>query len=252
MLLAMPALAEADVDTFVPGGIATTESRSMSGPATQTSVAPLFIYKIRYCNTPYIPVAASPAGYVVGNCLQNVHLYPQATSTVGTETFYGGWVYGNYSGCGWVAGIQVATGTDASALCPAGSIGYNLNEFASYTNADAKYAPGNDCNKDPVSGNCTDGSTTSTSKTCTVWGNYRPWASGQGVTDAIYNTAMPTGTLAAGSTVKWRYVARYPTSGNISYAMIKLAGSYGITAGYGNWGFINVSCLSSLPYKTAV
>jgi hypothetical protein len=63
---------------------------------------------------------------------------------------------------------------------------------------------------------------------------------------------MPTGTFVAGAIMKWRSVAKYPSTSGIYHVMIKLANGYGIPAGYGNWGFINVNCLSSLPCFTAV
>jgi hypothetical protein len=253
-LLVVPAVASADVDTAVRGGIKTTDSQSASPSSGTQMTTASFVYKIRSCSTPYIPVASAPSGYVVGNCLNGVHLYPQTTSTVDGILYYGGWIYGNYNGCGWTGGSLSATTTDASALCPSTSIGYNLSEFAVASNYNAKFASGNDCNKSATApNNCTDGSTTATIKACTVWANYRPWASGQGPTDAITNAVMPAAQLASGSTVKWRYVAKYATSGGISYVMIKLANSYGIQAGYGNWGFINRNCLpSTLPYYTAV
>jgi hypothetical protein len=151
----------ADVDTAVPGGIGvvTTQAKSqaLAGSGAQTNG---FTYKIRSCDKPFVPVASAPSGYVIGNCAQGTHFYPQDTSTVDQVLYYGGFIFGNYGACGWIiAPPTSATQTDGDARCPAGSIGYNLNEFAMATNASAASAPGNDCNQ--ISGKCTDGSTTS-------------------------------------------------------------------------------------------
>lgn len=174
-----------------------------------------------------------------------MHLHPQQTSQQADGLYYGGWVFGSYSGCGWVAGDLDATSTLGSELCPSGSIGYNLNEFASATNANAVYY-GNDCNPKPDGSACTDGSTTSLKQTCTYWANFRPWASNQSLKDLIH------GALPAGTIVKWRYIAKYRSSSGHWYAMIKLANAYGVPRGWGNWGFVNVSCLAGLPYYTPV
>jgi hypothetical protein len=122
--------------------------------------------------------------------------------------------------------------------------GYDLKKFALGTNASAASAPGNDCNV--VLGKCTDGSTTSLKSACALYGNYKPWASDQQPTDVILNP-MPAGTI-----IKWRYAAINPSSSGNYYVMVKLASSYGIPIGYGNWGFVNASCINGLPYFTPV
>jgi hypothetical protein len=241
----------ADVDTTVPGGLGvmTTQAKNpaLAGAGALTSS---FSYKIRTCDTPFIPVQSGPSGYVLGNCTQGTQFLPQDTSTVGQDLYYGGLVLGNYSACGWINGTTSATQLDGGAVCPVGSIGYNLSEFAMATNASAASAPGNDCNKSPVSGACTDGSTTSLKLACPFYGNFRPWASGQQPTDPITNAQHPV--LPVGTIIKWRYAAKYPSSSGNYYVMVKLANSYLIPIGYGNWGFINASCINGLPYFTAV
>lgn len=60
LALATPAVA--DVDTYVPGGLTVVEEPSspLKGGATpQTATSS---YKNRECSTPFIPVAAAPAG----------------------------------------------------------------------------------------------------------------------------------------------------------------------------------------------
>jgi len=245
-LLAVAGTAVADVDTAVPGGLGVVTAQTNS-PALTGSVAQpdSFTYAIRSCDTPFIAVQSGPSGYVIGNCTEGTHFYPQDTSTVDTFLYYGGYVFGDYGGCGWITGSTSATQTAGGAMCPAGSIGYNLNEFALATNASAASAPGNDCDVN-AQGNCTDGSMTSMVKSCTYWANFKPWLQGQEPTDPILNP-MP-----AGTSIKWRYVAKYPSSSGISYVMVRVAGSPGIPDGYGNWGFVNVNCTAGRPYYTPV
>lgn len=250
LIVVSPAVA--DVDTYVPGGLTVASAptspvhgSSKTGMSTATAIGSPSGYTILSCNTPYIPVSSTPSGYVIGNCLQGVHLYPQAMSNADGATYYGGWIFGNYNGCGWIAGKFALTQTQGTVLCPSDSIGYNLGEFASATNASAA-AYGNDCNPKSNGGPCTDGSSTYLSKACTYWANFRPWVPNQGPTD-LMSSSLPAGTI-----VKWRYVAKYISSSGNYYVMIKLANSYNIQRGYGNWGFVNANCLAGLPYYTPV
>jgi hypothetical protein len=83
-----------DVDTYVPDGLTVVftatgpaHGSAKTGDTTATAIGSPSGYTVLSCNTPYIPVSSSPSGYVVGNCLQGVHVYPQATSNADGATY---------------------------------------------------------------------------------------------------------------------------------------------------------------------
>jgi len=222
------------------------------------------------CSDAYTLVQSAPDGYVVGNCKQGVNFRQQSYSPTSppplslSDYWSGGWVYGNFNGCGWIRSENLDANQPVTVgRCPTGSIGYQLNEFAMLTNGSALNA---DCNlksygtpgTSTYGTKCTDGSTVDVVASCQLWANYRPWLPDQDPTDPISGpqSGAPDGRVVSGSKVKWRYVAKYPSaSKNAYYVMVRVptTTSNPVTSGYGNWGFIDADCLAlPLPYYTGV
>lgn len=192
------------------------------------------------CNQPYSIVQAKPSGYVVGNCLSGTHLRRQDKSSPYSTSFPsaywdGGWIFGNYNGCGWInSGFTNLAGSTTQSLCPVGSIGYNNSEYQTANNNGA-CAPST----------CTDGTAVRLRVNCNAWGNFRPWAPGQMVTDFIR-------VVPAGTTLYWRYMTKYEyPAGSGEYMVMARDPSY--SAGNGNWAFYHSPCFEYLTgYNTNV
>ncbi len=185
------------------------------------------------CSLPQVSVANTVSGYAIGNCSQGAHLERTSKSDQVPDTgkyYDGGYVIGSFQGCGWIETAQDAqVGDGVFARCPFGSVSINLTDFASST--------------DGCSGTSSCAGTPRTNpQQCIEYLNFRPWTSGQ--------TLSPTGgirTVPANSTISdgtprlaWRYLARYPSSSGVNYAMIR---DRGLNPGDGNWVFVNKNCM---------
>ena len=224
------------------------------------------------CSDSFTLVQSAPDGYVVGNCLGGTNFRQQSYSTSnpdgGPLTLHdywsGGWVYGHFNGCGWIRSENLSPQQPSTITkCSSVSIGYQLSEFALFTNGSALNS---DCNVQSsgtpgtasYSSKCTDGSSVNVVGACPLWANFRPWTSEQDPTDPISGSqsGAPGGVVAAGTRVRWRYVAKYPAkSTNAYYVMVRVPGTptSPVVSGGGNWGFIDADCLElPLPYLTGI
>lgn len=170
-------------------------------------------------NFPWVFVAASPGGYVIGNCAPGWHLHRTIKSApvppAGTY-FDGGYIFGDFNGCGWVrADRDTQVGEGSYTAC--GSPSRNAGDFGAAFN----------CRP----GDCADGKAV-TGTNCQLYANYRPWSSSAAPTN-------PIGSVQSG-TFLWRYVTK-----DGQYVMVR---DPDIASGYGNWGFVRRSCLpATLP-----
>jgi hypothetical protein len=225
--------------TYAPGAVGTGSSGDLTIMAEPMD-------GIFSCSVPWANVQAAPSGFVVGNCKSGTHLHRQMKSSKYDNTYWdGGYVYGNYAGCGWieVSKSQLLTG-GGQKLCDPNSIGYNLWQYANYTN-DATSPKWPNCSDNQATTKCTDGTSVTSTGACSAYRNFRPWASGQAVTD-------PVGTYPIGKVFKWRYTTRYGATNfsNMQFVMVR---DPSISPGQGNWMFINRNCLPSvLPGAQAV
>lgn len=213
---ATPALAEEAGTTLHKPGVVLVEpskgDMDESVPASGSFVC---------ANYPWVFIANVPGGYVIGNCAPGWHLHRTIKSDpVAPDNVYfdGGYLFGDYNGCGWIRAdrnSQVGTGSYTACASPS----RNVVEFGSVFN----------CRP----GECADG-TAVTGTNCQLYANYRPWSS----TPAPTN---PIGGLQSG-TFLWRYVTR-----DGRFVMVR---DPDIATGSGNWGFVPRSCLPGvLPPK---
>lgn len=169
----------------------------------------------------WVTVANYPSGFAIGNCASGWSMERQICGSSSCD-WSGGYVYGNYSGCGWIATTSLISNggyPGDSACSSSSSVNRDVDTFATYANCQP--------------GTCTDGSATTLAANCTEYGNYRPWSSSPGFVN-------PIRTFSAARTVLWRYITK---SG--SAVMVHDAGVGG--AGYGNWVFVAKSCINSFP-----
>ena len=242
------------------GAILTLSSLLPNPEGSTLSANAADINAIFSCSVPYAPVQSAPSGYVIGNCLEGVHLHRQDKRSAAGFDWDGGKIYGHFAECGWIrADYDTATSSVSSPACPSGSIGRNLSEFAQATNADAVNGPlsaQTDCNIEPKppqtspTPKCTDGSSVLTVAACPLWGNVKPWLSGGAPIDLITNAVHPNGIIPSGTRVKWRYKSRFAAADGKYYLMVQ---EPAVSAANGNWGFLAQDCLpDSLPYYTQV
>lgn len=203
-----PGLTEVTTSSGDDAGTTSTAG-TMSTPANDNFVCDYY---------PWVFVAASPGGYVIGNCAPGWHLHRTIKSDpVAPEGTYfdGGYIFGNFNGCGWVRADrdrQVGTGSYTACQSPS----RNAYEFGSLFNCPPGW--------------CSDGTYT-TGSGCQLYANYRPWSATPAPTD-------PIGGVQSGA-FYWRYVTL-----DGQYVMVR---DPDIAAGYGNWAFVRRSCLASLP-----
>ena len=238
--VALAPATQAEVGTYAPNALKPVKPQPGDINSLSTQESGIFS-----CNVPYAVVQAKPSGFVTGSCTRGTHLHRDAKSGEYDTTYWdGGFVYGNYSGCGWIridqSDLAAAGGND---LCTWTSIGYNDNEIMIASN-EGTQAP-NSCSRNATTGRCTDGtSAVVRAGGCKLWANFRPWTSGQGATDPIRDIPASNGR------VKWRYVSKYTTAdGSGRYVMVRDDFS---SQGQGNWGWMKESCLTSMPGRMAV
>jgi hypothetical protein len=226
--------------TFAPGQIEYEEPKLKSKPGEITTQATPMGGIFR-CAVPWASVQSAPSGFVIGNCKQNSELHRQMKSDQYDGTYWdGGWVTGNFAGCGWIRVdySNLVPNSTAYTLCNPNSIGYALSEFALWTNdgTTPKYP---NCSDNSATTKCTDGTATTASVSCYAYRNFRPWLSGQQVTD-------PVAIYPAGKVFKWRYITRY-TATNFGNSYFALVRDPALSPGQGNWMFVPTGCLSSFP-----
>jgi hypothetical protein len=243
--VALPGVARAEYGTYARAALVPVEAPLSTQLATTTTYSGNF-----KCSVPFATVQAAPSGLAVGNCLSGVHLHRQDKSSQYNGTYWdGGFVYGNFNGCGWIQvsySDQVADGTFQE--CPVGSIGYRTDEFAIATNEGTTNRT--DCRENATSHRCTDGTSVSVAYRCYAYANYRPWVAGQDPTDYVRYYDPP-------AVLKWRYIAKFTskTSGR-QWVMVDDPTRSDPPGGQGNWLFVARACLSpttgSLPGQQPV
>jgi hypothetical protein len=163
-------------------------------------------------------VQSVPDSYVTGSCYDGWSFARQVCSpSLGCGGYGGGYVFGNFNGCGWIKGanLRLTGGTNPTTACQSPSRA--LSEFASYVN----------CNP----GTCSDGTDVGIIAGCGTYANARPWSSSW-VTDYLRSRYPPY-------TMKWRYVSRDGTW--------VMARDPQVPSGTGNWVFLHRSCFGALP-----
>jgi hypothetical protein len=220
-----PAKTQPDADTYVPGGLTpSTPNSPRPGGITPNTATPNSGY---YTCTASVgtPIANVPAGYVTGQCMNGWNLQATEEDVLGGSWYWeGGKVNQAYDGCGWID-FAYTSWTSGSTYTACNPPSINQTDFIYYTAAGTAYIWSDSSG--------TDGLDHTMSRTCTLYGEYRPWASGQGPTTALH-------TINAGTTIKMRYMAKYVSTAGYNYVMIHDPW-YG--AGSGNWGFVQSGCL---------
>lgn len=231
-----PSSASAGHDTAMRGAPA-TQARPARGSSRSMPMGRTFA-----CNQPYVVVQALPSGFVVGNCLRGVHLRRQLKSDAYNASYWnGGWIFGNYGGCGWVnSSYATEANPQTQSLCGGNSLAMAQPSYMAASNEATDEATQGSCSASD--GRCTDGTLTSTTATCTAYGNYRPWLPGQSPTDPIRS-------LPAGTPLRWRYLARYDYPSGTGQTMV-MTRDPGIATGQGNWAWVHSSCLAGFPGLT--
>jgi hypothetical protein len=178
-------------------------------------------------------IAATPAGYVVGSCLDGWKLRRTFESAwVANEKRYyeGGLIAGEFADCGWIPGDRVT------------QVGEYKEELCSTTASHSVATYGRVFNSEP--GSYGDGTNREgdyvlvSTGACPEFANLRPWDPG-----AIPANYLRT-RLPGYDKFYWRYVAVNPDV--LPWVMVRDAG---VASGGGNWVFVPRHCLPErLPY----
>jgi hypothetical protein len=229
-MLATLAPASASADAYF--GARGAQSSARPGGGVQTSAAPAN-YEFT-CPLGYAPIANKPSGYAIGNCLTGVHQRSQMVSDLVDGTVYlGGFVGGNFSGCGWINVVYLAlVRAQTSNLCDSSSIGYSTSEFMSYSDGCTVVCAGT-----PIAN----------SGWCVEYANVRPWLSGQQALDPLPASRIvpPNATYLGAPQLAWRYVTKYPTTeGWGKWVMVRDRAHS--TQGDGTWVFVPKICIAAL------
>lgn len=181
--------------------------------------------------------------YAIGTCFNGHHLRRQDKSAVyNGHTWDGGYVFGDFNGCGWIQSEYSNFDHDSTeALCAPGEY-YNNPQFQRANNNNTPVNAG--CSKKPNADGvmrCTDGTPVQITAGCNEYGNARPWLSGQ------YRTGLIRSTPRA-YTVYWRYITKYDMTNSGRPAVMIRDSNDGHDDGAGNWVFVDRNCLPpSLP-----
>jgi hypothetical protein len=185
------------------------------------------------CINLYAPVHNEPGGLATGNCRPGNSLWRTSYSDIVTNGspqgyFFGGYINGNYDGCGWVYidNLIYSTGYTATGCNPASQA---VGSFTSSVNC---------------TGGCTDATKKLNPTACPAYANYRPWSTANHPVDPMPWSPVPANaTLSDGVTPRlgWRYITKYAsTDGTGQWVMVR---DYQKTYGNGNWYFVPRSCM---------
>lgn len=171
----------------------------------------------------YATIRNTYNGYTMGNGRDGWTF--DVTHRSSDFTYYYGWLYGSYAGCGWIyaKNLDPDTGTPAR-RCSSSGTNIPLSNFASYVNS---YPPA-------------DGAQTSTTCAVNAYANVRPSSTGPTPTEYLR-------TYPAGKDLRWRYLNRH----GAQWVMARDP-DFGNNEGYGSWVFVSRSCLPNLPYAQQV
>ncbi|HTC59200.1 MAG TPA: VCBS repeat-containing protein, partial [Solirubrobacteraceae bacterium] len=186
----------------------------------------------------YSDVQNAADSYVIGNCDAPWQIQVVSYSGPNGDGYhsYGGFITGNFSGCGWIETRfepKKLNGNKNSA-CGEGSTGDFEVPQSSFMERHNSAAG--------------DGWPVVTTQACPEYANYRPWSSNN-VEQELIRTAPAYASSSPGSNypaLKWRYITKYEsTDGTHRYVMVR---DDRYNAGEGNWVFVPRSCLpATLP-----
>jgi hypothetical protein len=178
------------------------------------------------CNSTWVWIANTPSGYVEGNCAYGDGVLARKVSGLADGNYYlGGYIGGGYNGCGWIR-TDYAWGLYPSSSTACGTPSRSSCDFI-YCVGSALYVWDDDSGRD--------GLQMTIPRDCLLYGNFRPWLSGQTPTEPLH-------VISRGSQIKIRYLTRY-TFNNQYFVMVHdLNSSY--PSGKGNWGFLPQGCLA--------
>jgi hypothetical protein len=170
-----------------------------------------------------------PSGYAIGNCLNGVHLDRTWKDFAAGLYWDGGFVHGNYNGCGWIDSNYSNLLYGQTNTACGSSASHGLSEFMYYENGHYII---NDATK-------TDGTPLDNIRDCTEYANYRPWSSNNAETDAI--RTIPAHSFTNGQPrLWWRYLTKYQsTLGTGYFYMVRDTAA---PPGNGDWVFVAQSC----------
>lgn len=215
----------ASADRYLTAKNALTPAGGVVGPDA-TAASGDFV-----CSVASATVANAPSGYAIGNCLTGWHLHRQLKSDLTPAGYYdGGKIYGDYAGCGWIGDTtDTMENNNAYNECP-GSVGYNLGDFALYTDG---CSGDNGCAGTPIDN----------AGGCYEYGNMHPWLSGQSAQDLYSNGYVaPHSTYNGAPRLAWRYVTKYATSDGWAQNFVMVRDRAHPT-GTGNWVFVPFHCI---------
>jgi hypothetical protein len=180
----------------------------------------------------YARVRIAPGDLVEGSAITTTAFDAQQETAA---SWYGGYVYYQLGGCGWIIGSQLGppNGTGGNGCA---SPSRNRTDIGDYWNGTSNCTYSED-----GSVNTCDGSpTTLTCNPIPEYANVRPWSSSPAEQGAIRYISNPGQNYA----VNWRY----KVNGN-QYDMVR---DTHIPTTDGNWVFVPNSCMASWPNSTAM
>lgn len=178
-------------------------------------------------------VAATPAGYAIGNCRDgwSLHRTFQSAWVANERRYYeGGLLGGAFGDCGWIPGDRAAhVGEDRDPQCSRTASRGAASYGRVFNSAPGSYGDGTNHEGDHK---------LVSTRSCPEFANLRPWDPG----------AIPSGYLRTRppgyDRFHWRYVTVHPDA--LPWIMVRDAG---VPSGGGNWVFVPRWCLPErLPY----
>lgn len=186
-------------------------------------------------------IAGKQNSYVTGNCGPGWEFdrrqktgSPICNSSGACYYWYGGYITGDFQGCGWIRDVDVNQNSQQTHTgCAPGSIDKEPCQFI--------YCSDGTYNSAIVFGSSDDGQTATLKASCYMVANIRPWLNGQHIggnitgRDAAGNPFNPQQDLTR---FKARYAAKYTVDG---YAFLMVHNTQPI-AGQPSWAFMPWSC----------
>lgn len=231
--LCLSSAAQADVGLVPPGGgLAPVDSSAPAGTVSPMSTPQSGVVQ---CTGSYSSTVSNvPSGYAIGNCLNGVHLDRTVKSDLVSSPpgyFDGGFIHGNYNGCGWVGTDWDAMLYDQTNNPCSDSASHGQAEFMYYENG--HYIINDE--------SASDGTPLQTTRDCTEYANFRPWSATPAESDAI--RTVPAGDTVNGQwRLRWRWLtARRSTLTNAYFYMVRDTAA---PPGNGNWVFVSQACFN--------
>ncbi|MGA9285447.1 MAG: hypothetical protein WBV85_08390 [Solirubrobacteraceae bacterium] len=199
------------------------------------------------CTAKYSNLQNGAFDWVIGNCpkgsiLEAVVRRLHNDKEPEGDYSLGGWIGGNFQGCGWIEeDLFKPKAAKSKPITACAEVAEGKYEVAT-----SKFLGKYNGEKEQV--HTTDGYYVVNSVPCPEYANYRPWSTGNVEAEPI-RTAPAYAVLGPGEktpALKWRYTTKYnSTDGTGQYVMVRDAR---IADGEGNWVFVPRSCLpATLP-----